>query len=91
MKTLIFATGNMNKAREVRELLAAYDVRVLTMREAGLDLEIVEDGRTFEDNSRIKARAVFRASGQAVLADDSGIEIDAGIIDRKSTRLNSSH
>lgn len=77
MKTLIFATGNPNKAREVREILSGLDVRVLTMREAGLDLDIEENGTTFRENSLIKARAVFAVSGQAVLADDSGLEIDA--------------
>ena len=77
MKTLIFATGNMNKAREVKEMLKGLPVRVLTLHEAGIDLSIVEDGTTFRENSLIKARAVFAASGQAVLADDSGLEIDA--------------
>ncbi|MBQ5953728.1 MAG: RdgB/HAM1 family non-canonical purine NTP pyrophosphatase [Lachnospiraceae bacterium] len=77
MKTLIFATGNPNKAREVKEMLEGMDVKVLTMHEAGLDLDIEETGSTFKENSLIKARAVFAASRQAVLADDSGLEIDA--------------
>ena len=77
MKTLIFATGNAHKAYEVRKMLEGLDVEVLTLKEAGLDLDIVEDGKTFRENSLIKARAVFAASGKAVLADDSGIEIDA--------------
>lgn len=77
MKTLIFATGNAHKAYEVRKMLEGLDVEVLTLKEAGLDIDIVEDGKTFRENSLIKARAVFAASGKAVLADDSGIEIDA--------------
>ena len=77
MKTLIFATGNQDKAREVREMLEGLDVNVLTMKEAGADLEIVEDGTTFRENSLIKARAVYHAAKHAVLADDSGLEIDA--------------
>ncbi len=77
MKTLIFATGNAHKAYEVRKMLEGLDVEVLTLHEAGLDLNIVEDGTTFREHSLIKARAVFAASEKAVLADDSGIEIDA--------------
>ena len=77
MKTLIFATGNAHKAYEVRKMLEGLDVEVLTLHEAGLDLNIVEDGTTFRENSLIKARAVFAASGKAVLADDSGLEIEA--------------
>ena len=58
-------------------MLEGLPVQVLTLKDAGLDLDIVEDGRTFRENSLIKARAVYNASKQAVLADDSGIEIDA--------------
>ena len=77
MKTLIFATGNAHKAYEVKKMLEGLDVRVLTLKDAGLDLEIEETGKTFRENSLIKARAVYNASKHAVLADDSGIEIDA--------------
>lgn len=77
MKTLIFATGNAHKAYEVKKMLAGLPVRVLTLKDAGLDLDIEETGKTFRENSLIKARAVYAASKQAVLADDSGIEIDA--------------
>ena len=77
MKTLIFATGNAHKAYEVKKMLEGLDVSVLTLKDAGLDLDIEETGKTFRENSLIKARAVFAASKQAVLADDSGIEIDA--------------
>jgi len=77
LKTLIFATGNAHKAYEVKKMLEGLDVRVLTLKDAGLDLEIEETGKTFRENSLIKARAVYNASKHAVLADDSGIEIDA--------------
>ena len=77
MKTLIFATGNAHKAYEVKKMLEGLDVNVLTLKDAGLDLEIEETGKTFRENSLIKARAVYNASKHAVLADDSGIEIDA--------------
>ena len=77
MKTLIFATGNVHKAYEVKKMLEGLPVQVLTLHEAGLELDIEETGKTFRENSLIKARAVYAASRHAVLADDSGIEIDA--------------
>ncbi len=77
MRTMIFATGNKDKLREIREIMADLpDVRVISMREAGIEADIVEDGRTFEENARIKAEAVSRLAGEIVLADDSGLEID---------------
>lgn len=77
MKKLIFATGNKNKMREIREILGDLDLEILSMKEAGINLDIVEDGTSFEENSAIKAQAVCRACGELVLADDSGLEIDA--------------
>lgn len=76
---IIFATGNEGKMREVKEILRDMDVEVLSMKEAGIETEIEEDGSTFEDNAVIKAKAVAAAAGQSgaiVLADDSGLEID---------------
>ena len=78
MKKIIFATGNQDKMREIREILADMDVEVVSMKEAGIKLDIVEDGKTFEENALIKARAVSKeAPGAIVMADDSGLEIDA--------------
>ena len=77
MRTLVFATGNMNKLREIKEILADLDVEILSMKEAGIHIDIVEDGKTFEENALIKARAVCKASGHLALADDSGLEVDA--------------
>ncbi len=78
MKTVIFATGNQNKLREIREIMADIpDVRIISMKEAGIEADIVEDGDTFEENARIKAEAVSGLSGEIVLADDSGLVIDA--------------
>ncbi len=79
MKKIIFATGNKDKMREIREIMADLDVEILSMKEAGIAVEIVEDGTTFEENAMIKARAVAEASaaaGAIVLADDSGLEVD---------------
>ena len=75
---IIFATGNANKMREIREIYGDLDYEILSMSEAGIDVDIVEDGTTFEENALIKARAVSGAyDGEAVvLADDSGLEVD---------------
>lgn len=76
MKRLIFATGNQNKMREIREILADLPVEILSMKEAGIEADIVEDGKTFEENAIIKAKAIMELIGELVLADDSGLEID---------------
>lgn len=77
MKKLVFATGNKDKMREIREIMADCDVEILSMKEAGIVVDIVEDGQTFEENAMIKARAVAEYTDAIVLADDSGLEIDA--------------
>lgn len=76
-KKLIFATGNKNKMIEIRQILSDLDVEILSMKEAGISLDITEDGTTFEENAEIKAVAVSEVCPDAiVLADDSGLEID---------------
>lgn len=75
-KRLIIASNNAGKLREFGELLSPYGFDVISMREAGFDGEIVEDGDTFEENAHIKARTVFEATGEPTIADDSGLEID---------------
>lgn len=74
---IIFATGNKDKVREFREILRDTKVPVVSMKEAGIRADIVEDGKTFRENALIKARAVCRASGEIAIADDSGLVIDA--------------
>lgn len=76
MIKIIFATGNAGKMREIRDIMADLDVELLSMKEAGIKLDIVEDGKTFEENALIKARAICKLAGEMVLADDSGLEID---------------
>ena len=73
---LIIASNNKGKLREFGELLEPFGFEVVSMRDAGFTDEIVEDGDTFEENAHIKARAVFEALGEPVIADDSGLEID---------------
>ena len=75
-KKLIFATGNEGKMKEIREILGDLDYEILSMKEAGVNVDIVEDGTTFEENAIIKAKTVMEATGSIVLADDSGLEID---------------
>ena len=75
---LILATSNKDKAREIAEILSDTPFVVTTMKEEGYDPDIVEDGKTFEENALKKARAVHElASGAYVMADDSGLCIDA--------------
>ena len=76
MKKIIFATGNADKMKEIRQILSDLDAEVLSMKEAGIQADIVEDGKTFEDNAIIKATAISKLTGEIVLADDSGLEID---------------
>ena len=76
MKKIIFATGNQGKMKEIREILADLDAEVLSLKDAGIEADIVEDGKTFEENARIKAKAICEMTGEIVLADDSGLEID---------------
>lgn len=85
VKKIIFATGNEGKMREIREILRDLDAQVLSMKEAGIETGIEENGTTFEENATIKAQAVAAQAKKAaaisqaeivVLADDSGLEID---------------
>ena len=74
---IIFATGNENKMKEIRMILADLGMPIVSMKEAGIDIDVVEDGTTFEENALIKATEIAKeAPGCIVLADDSGLEID---------------
>jgi len=75
-RQIVFATGNKDKMREIREIMADVDVEVISMKEAGITVDVVEDGETFEENSLIKAKAIAEHTDAIVLADDSGLEID---------------
>ena len=78
VKRIIFATGNAGKMREIREILADFGGEILSMKEAGVSTDAEENGASYEENALIKARAVAEKAGDAVvLADDSGLEIDA--------------
>ncbi len=76
MKKIIFATGNEGKLKEIKVILGAPGVEIIPMKEAGIDVPIIEDGTTFEENAVIKARTIAEVTNEIVLADDSGLEID---------------
>ena len=77
METIIFATKNKGKIKEINAILADMDVNVISMEDAGITIDVVEDGTTFEENSMKKAVQIMEVSGKITLADDSGLEIDA--------------
>lgn len=84
MDTIIFATGNKNKMIEIRMILEDLGCKILSQKEAGIQADVVEDGKTFEENALIKAttiadiaRKMPEYKNAVVLADDSGLEIDA--------------
>ncbi len=75
---LLIASNNAHKVREIREILSGYFDEMVTMREAGLAIDVVEDGATFQDNAVKKATEILEKSGfDAALADDSGLCVDA--------------
>lgn len=76
MRRIIFATTNEGKMKEIRLILKDLNYEVVSLKEAGLNPEIIEDGNTFEENAMIKAKKVMELTGEMALADDSGLEID---------------
>ncbi len=76
MKTIIFATQNKDKVKEVKQIMSDMNINIITMQEAGIDIDIIEDGETFEANAIKKAKEIMKISGHMVFADDSGLEID---------------
>ena len=74
---IIAATNNSHKLEEIKAILEDKDIEIKSLEEAGLDIEIEENGSTFLENALIKAREVFRLTGEAAIADDSGLEVFA--------------
>ena len=77
MKKIVFATGNSNKVREIREIFKDSDTEIISLKEAGIPSDAVENGDTFADNAVIKAKAASGYTDMIVMADDSGLVIDA--------------
>lgn len=76
MNKIILASNNNGKIKEFREIFKNMDIELVPMKEAGIDVDIEENGETFEENSLIKARTVCKLSGCITIADDSGLEVD---------------
>ncbi|MCM1046385.1 MAG: XTP/dITP diphosphatase [Candidatus Gastranaerophilales bacterium] len=74
--TIIFATGNAGKMKEIKEILSDAPYEAVSMKEAGVETDVEENGSTFEENALIKARAVAALTDGIVMADDSGLEVD---------------
>ena len=78
MKKVILSTKNKSKVKEFNELMSKYGYNVVSRDEAGVpDVEIVEDGETFEENSFKKANEIMKLAGEITVADDSGLMVDA--------------
>ena len=76
MKTYVLASKNQHKAEEIRAILGS-GFEIVTQTEAGAgDIDVAEDGTTFEENAAKKAEAIMRATGRATIADDSGLCVD---------------
>ena len=73
---VIMATNNENKVREIRQMLEGTPIEIVPLREAGIDVEIEENGSSFDENAAIKAEAIRDMTGQLAIADDSGLVID---------------
>lgn len=74
MSEIILASNNKDKVKEVKQILCDYDI--VSLKDAGIDVDVEENGTTFEENALIKARAIAKITGKMTMADDSGLEID---------------
>lgn len=93
MRKIILATNNSNKVREYTSLFDEYNIKVISQKEAGFDIEVEETGKTFEENAIIKAQSIYNKLKVPVIAEDSGIEIDflggkPGVSDRGTELLS---
>ncbi|MEK5039169.1 XTP/dITP diphosphatase [Sporosarcina sp. FSL K6-3457] len=77
MKEVLIATNNLGKAKDFEALFKPFGVRVLTLNDLDEAIDVEETGVTFEENAILKAETVARLLGKVVIADDSGLEIDA--------------
>lgn len=76
MNKIIFATKNEGKMKEIRLILRDLNVPILSLKDANIEIDIVENGKTFLENAIIKAKTIAKISKCIVLADDSGLEVD---------------
>ncbi|WP_276929117.1 XTP/dITP diphosphatase [Herbinix luporum] len=76
MKKIIFATSNEGKLAEIKKILGDLKVEILSLKEANINVNIEENGTSFEENAIIKAKTICDLTGEIVFADDSGLEVD---------------
>ncbi|MFW5713210.1 MAG: RdgB/HAM1 family non-canonical purine NTP pyrophosphatase [Brevefilum sp.] len=76
-KKLLIASGNQGKIKEIRAILSSLNLSLISPQDADIDLEVKETGKSYSENARLKAEAYLKAAGIPVLADDSGLEVDA--------------
>lgn len=76
MRRIIFATKNKGKIVEINEIMKELNLQILSLVEAAIDIEIIENGSTFEENAIIKVKEIMKITNDIVMADDSGLEID---------------
>lgn len=76
MRKIIFATTNAGKMDEIRMILSDLEVEILSLKDANINVDIDENGSSFEENATIKAETIMKMTGEIILADDSGLEID---------------
>lgn len=77
MKKLIVASNNQGKIKEIKEILKDFNLEVVSLKEANIEANIVEDGNTFIENAYKKAYEIYKLTGEMVLSDDSGLMVDA--------------
>ncbi len=77
MQTIILASNNQNKVKEISDKVKQFNIKIISQKEAGYDIEVEETGKTFEENAILKAEAIYKTLGMPVISDDSGLEIDA--------------
>lgn len=73
---VVIATNNQGKVKEFKAMLSPLGYEPVSLRDEGIEINVVEDGETFEENAHLKAKAVYEICGSPVIADDSGLEVD---------------
>lgn len=75
-KEITLASNNKEKLREIKNILSKYNIKVISQKEAGYDIDVEETGKTFEENAILKAETIFKKLKKPVISDDGGLEID---------------
>lgn len=77
IRKIILASNNKHKIEEIKSIFKNFPYEIISLKEAGIDIDVIEDGETFEENAYKKAKEIMDVSGEATLADDSGLEVFA--------------